>query len=333
MRIDFFEIMPGEEEILSALAPAGHTIRYHHEALTLATAHLAQDADIVSVFVQSELRKELLDTLPTLKLITTRSMGFEHIDVPYARSRSIRAINVTTYASHPVAEFTFALLLAVTRRIVEANDRLREQGIFDTAGLQGRNLFGKTLGIVGTGRIGQNVARIAHGFGMKIIAYDVHPDTSLAAQLGMTYLPLADLISTADIVTVHVPSTPETYHLIDAAMFSHFKKGSILINTARGEIVDTHALIAALGDGTLRGAGLDVLEGERQLRASTATVTSNDAAPDYPLVAANHVLLALPSVVVTPHIAFETDEALNEIARATIESIKNFIAGTEQHYL
>jgi D-lactate dehydrogenase len=319
--------------MLTAQLPAGHEIVFLEDRLNESTVAMATGAQVVSVFVRSYLPATVLDQLPDLKLIATRSMGFDHIDVEHARSKGIAVSNVQTYASHPVAEFTYALMLSVIRKIYQGNSHLREGTDFDQHGLSGFNLFGKTLGIVGTGRIGKNVATIAKGFGMKVIAFDVFPDEKFATEVGLTYLPLNDVVSQADIVTVHTPYSKETHHLIDADKFSRMKKGVVFINDARGEIVDTHALVAALKDGTVWGAGLDVLEDERELREEADNIATQKPGVNYELLTANHILIDMPNVVVTPHIAFETAEALQEIDRVTAEAISNFIAGKDQKYV
>lgn len=333
MRIVIFELMPGEKESLLAHLPRGHEIVFTEEKLSPETIDLARGAQIVSVFVKSLLTADMYVQLPDLKLITTRSMGYDHVAIDAAKASGIKVNNVRTYASHPVAEFTFALLLTVTRRIYHAYERLRNGTNLDIRGLSGFNLYGKTIGVVGTGRIGVNVCAIAKGFGMEVLAYDTAPNAELAARTGFTYASLDELLMRADIVTLHVPLLKETHHLIDASKFARMKKGVILINTARGEIVDTHALVAALRDGTVWGAGLDVLEQERVFAEEGAAVGANKPDVDYALLTANHVLIDLPNVIVTPHIAFETREALQEISRVTAETITNFIAGTEQPYL
>jgi D-lactate dehydrogenase len=333
MKVVFFEIMPGEEALLRPHLPPDLDVVFRQETLSDETSDLASGAQAISVFVKSELRKPLIDRLPDLKLITTRSMGYDHIDVEYAKSKGIMVNNVQTYASHPVAEFTFALLLSLVRKIVPASNHMRESMNLDQRGLSGFNLFGKTLGVAGTGRIGKNVVMIAKGFGMNILAYDVSPDEQFAAQQNFRYVPLAELIAQSDIITLHTPYLPETHHMMNGSLFALMKKGAILINTARGELVDTHALVAALHNGNLGGAGLDVLEGERDLREEAKMMTQNTPAADYELLAANHVLIDMPNVVVTPHIAFATSEAMQEISRVTAETISNFIAGKEQKYL
>jgi D-lactate dehydrogenase len=199
--------------------------------------------------------------------------------------------------------------------------------------LSGHTLYGKTIGVVGTGRIGVNVCAIAKGFGMEVLAYDAFPNTESATRTGFTYASLDELLLRSDIISLHVPYLKETHHLIDASKFARMKKGAILINTARGEIVDTHALVAALRDGTVWGAGVDVLEEERAFSEEAAAVSTSKPGVDYALLTANHILIDLPNVIVTPHIAFETAEAMQEISRVTGETVSNFIAGTEQAYL
>jgi D-lactate dehydrogenase len=253
--------------------------------------------------------------------------------VAHAKTKGIFAANVTTYAAHPVAEFAFALLLCVARKIYPAYNQLREGTNFDVRGLQGVSLSGRTLGVIGTGRIGKNVALLGAAFGMTVLIHDTHPDDAWAQQNNLSYAPLETVLSQSDIISLHIPYLPETHHLLNAERFALMKKGSILINTARGEIVDTHALLAALRDGTLRGAGLDVLEEERTLKKETEMIATNVADAHYDLLAANHVLIDMPNVIVTPHIAFSTAEAMEEIVRVTAQSIANYISGTEQTYL
>jgi D-lactate dehydrogenase len=333
MRIAIFEVMPGEREALSTHLPAGHDIEYFEEPLTPDSVAHARDADIVSVFVKSELTRSVLDQLPQLKLIATRSMGYDHIDVEHARAKNIRVANVTTYAAHPVAEFAFALLLAVMRRVYPAAHQLREGNVFDIRNLGGFNLYDKTMGVMGTGRIGRQVATIARGFGMHVIAYDPHPDVHLAATTGFAYVDPDELYAKSDVISLHMPSTPETHHFVSDAAFGRMRKGVVIINTARGEVLDTHALVTALKNGTVWGAGLDVLEEERAFKEETDLLIRDKEGVNYEVLTANHILVDMPNVLVTPHIAFQTAEAMHEIIRVTSQTIATFIAGKEQPYL
>ncbi|KKQ35393.1 MAG: D-isomer specific 2-hydroxyacid dehydrogenase NAD-binding protein [Candidatus Nomurabacteria bacterium GW2011_GWB1_37_5] len=320
MRIVFFETNKEEEKILKGLLPEIDAV-FSSEKLSLDNVSLAKDAEIMSVFINSEISKEIIDQLPLLKFISTRSTGFDHIDHIYAESKNIVVSNVPAYGSRTVAEHTFALLLEFSRKAGEANRQIKAENNFDIEIMQfkGFDLFGKTIGVIGTGKIGKNVCRIAKGFGMKILATDLYPDYVFAEELGVEYIPLTELLSASDIVTIHTPYNETTFHLINKENIKQFKKGAYLINTARGEIVETEALVSALKDGTLAGTGLDVLEGERQLKSE-----KNIGGPVAELI-------QMPNVVVTPHIAFCTTEAIAEILKVTTENIKSFSAGTPQN--
>lgn len=335
MQIVFFETMPGEEEFFRSRGtlPPNCELIFFPEPLTNETASRAHDAVMLSVFVKSSVTREVIDQLPNLKLITTRSTGYDHIDWEYAKSKGIPTANVASYGAHTVAEFAFGLLLMVSRKLYPACHQLREGLDFTQSTLQGFDLNGKILGVVGTGRIGRNVIGIAQGFGLKVLAYDTHPDSAFARSVDITYASLPDLLARSDIVTLHVPYMKETHHLIGTEQFSRMKKGAYLINTARGEIVDTEALVEALRTGVLAGAGLDVLEGERELRDEFELLHHATHPVDFRTLAANHLLIDLPNVIVTPHIAFNTREAMHEIMATTAQTIRNFVTGTSQKYL
>ncbi len=285
------------------------------------------DAEVLSVFVSTPVTAEYIQALPKLKHIAARSTGYDHIDLEAAKARGITVSNVPVYGARTVAEFTFALILGLSRKAYAAADRLRREGTTDVKDYEGFDLAGKTIGIVGTGNIGKNVARIASGLAMRIVAFDPRPDTAFAETTNCTYLSLEELVAQSDIVTLHVPHLPSTHHLIDAALLAKFKRGSFLINTSRGAIVDTPALIRALKAGSLAGAGLDVIEGERELldEASLLSDDRHDIKEFQALVAA-HMLVDMPQVIVTPHIAFNTKEAKREILMTTCENIKAFAA-------
>ena len=212
-----------------------------------------------------------------------------------------------------------------------ANQELRVEEDFSIFPYRGFDLFGKTFGVIGTGRIGKNAIEIAKGFGMNVVAYDLHPDMSFAEEKGFKYLTLDEVLSVADVITLHAPYTKENHHLLNKQKFGLMKKGMYIINTARGELIETDALVSALGDGTVAGAGLDVLEGERALKEEIEIVSDpakRDSIKDYKTLFENHVLIDLPNVVVTPHIAFYSKEAESEIIKTTISNISGYIAGT-----
>lgn len=284
-------------------------------------------AEVISVFVDSHITAQVLAALPKLKHIATRSTGYDHIDLPACRERGISVSTVPGYGEITVAEYAFALLLALSRRVYEGFDRIRETGQFSPEGLKGFDLFGKTFGIVGAGRIGKHAAQIAKGFGLKVVAYDPQPDEAAAQKIGFEYLPLEELLAVADIVSLHAPYAPANHHLINLDKLKLMKPSAILVNTARGALVDTPALVRALKDKIIAGAALDVLEEEGVLKDEFGYATGAYAEADAKAVIANHVLFDLPNVIITPHNAFNTQEALEKILAVTADNIKSFLAG------
>lgn len=247
----------------------------------------------------------ILDRLPDLKLIVTRSAGHDHIDLAETARRGIRVCNVPDYGAHMIAELAFGLLLAVARNIVRGDERYRRERRFSDDGLRGIELHAKTLGVVGTGRVGLHSIRIAKGFGMRVIACDVSEDPQAAKGLSFEYAPFETVLEEGDAVTLHVPLTVGTHHLLDARRLAMMKPGGILVNTSRGSVVDTQALIESLRSGHLAGAGLDVLESERSMHHDFSEL----------------------NVVVTPHIGWYTDGAVGRILSITLGNIAAFAAG------
>lgn len=284
------------------------------------------DAEVVSIFVSSAFPRESIDLLPNLKCILARSTGVDHIDVTYAAEKGIVIANVPRYGSHTVAEFTFALLLSLTRHIFNASFQVREEGSFKTEKFEGFDLFGKTMGIIGTGAIGRNVAKIAEGFGMQVLLNDKFPDTSLENERA-TYVTFDELLERSDIVSLHVPYVPENHHLLNAEAFSKMKKGVLIINTARGELIDSEALLEALKSGVVAGAGLDVLEGERALKDEMELVRGSESIQDLKAILRNHMLIDMPQVLITPHIAFFSREAYREILATSVANLNAFAEG------
>ena len=334
MKVIFFEITEEEKKhLIELLEPLKLLdVDFYEDKLRIENIHIAKDAEIISVFVNSEINSEIIAALPKLKLIAMRSTGFDHIDLEFAKKNGIKIANVPSYGSHTVAEFTFGLILNLSRKIFDARKQLLEGDNFDISKLKGFNLYGKTLGVVGTGRIGKNVIKIANGFEMKIIAYDLFPDKKFAEQIGFEYVDLPELLSQSDIVTLHTPYNKSTHHLINKDNIFILKKGAYLINTARGELVETDALLKALASNHLSGAGLDVLESERQLKEEISIFTkSSDNFKDFKTLFEDQVLLDMPQVIVTPHIAFCSKEAEQEIEKTTVENIKCFLSGTPQN--
>ncbi len=307
-----------DTEVLFTSALAGHEVIFVPEPLSPANVQLAADAEVIAVFVDCDVSKAVIEAMPRVKLIVAESTGVDHIDMKYAEERGIKVANVPGYGVSSVAEFTFGLMLNLSRHINLASQEVRDIGKFDVRAFQGFDLQGKTLGIVGTGRIGSHVAEIGRGFGMKVIAFDVHPDQARATELGFTYVTLPELAAQSDVVTLHVPYLPETHHLINAPLFAQMKTGVIIINTARGEVIDTLALVEALKSGKVAGAGLDVLEGERELHkeGNLIKMQVSEGHDLRPLIG-DHMLMDMPNVIVTPHLAFHSKEAdMDRVSRA-----------------
>jgi len=325
-RVAIFEIPSNEEAYLRQSVLAEYDLRFHPEPVKPENVTLAREAEVLSVFIYSRLGAAELAEMPNLKLIATRSTGFDHIDLAACRSRNITVTNVPFYGENTVAEHTFGLILALSRNIHRAYMRT-SRGDFSLDGLMGFDLKGKTIGIVGAGHIGLHVIRMAKGFGMNVLVYDVRQDRFLAEVLDFTYAPLEKLLSQSDVVSLHAPHNSRTHHLIDRDALKLIKRGAILINTSRGGLVDTAALVRALDESVLAGAGLDVLEGEELIKEEKQLLASQESAEKLRLLLSNHILRHRENVVITPHSAFNSREALNRILDTTIENIQAFIAG------
>ncbi len=331
MKAVFFETKTGEQDFLLARL-SGLEVSFYEEKLTLENLNLAQGAEILSVFINSELNADLLSQLSGLKLIATRSTGYDHIDLDFTKNKSIKVANVPGYGARTVAEFTFGLILNLSRKIYDAKHQILEREDFEIGQLEGFDLYGKTLGVIGTGRIGTNVIKIAKGFGLNVLAYDIKPDKSKAEELGFEYIDLDKLLASSDIISLHIPYFKETHHLINSSNIGQVKEGAYLINTARGELVETNALLSALKSGQLAGAGLDVLESERQLKEEAELISlTPEKIKDLKTLLQDHILINMPNVIITPHIAFFSKEAHQEILEITAENIKKFIADSPQN--
>lgn len=316
-QIDTFQITDG-------LRQTDHYWEFKPE--TINSNNLNPEAEVISVFVGSSVTREIMERLPRLKLIATRSTGYDHIDLDYARERNITVVNVPTYGENTVAEHAFALLLAVSRKLIPTVQDTA-LGKFTASDHTGIDLKGRTLGIIGMGHIGQHMARIARGFDMNVIAYDIYADEKLAEELHFRYQSLDEVIGQSDVLSLHAPLTPSNYHLINHHSIEKMKPGAILINTARGELVENRALITALKSKLLAGAGLDTIEGEHYLATSALidAVTDNATAPlAYEYATEDRILLQLPNVIVTQHAAFNTAEAIKRINDTTVQNIVKF---------
>lgn len=300
-----------------------HKLTFLEPRLTSETARLAAGHDAVCPFVNDHLDESTLRTLKDvgIRLVALRSAGYNHVDLQAAERLGLPVVRVPEYSPYAITEHAMGLVLALNRKIHRAYARVRECN-FSLEGLVGFDLHGKTVGIVGTGRIGHAVARIVHGFGCTIVAHDLVPDEALVRELGVRYVDLDELFSTSEIVTLHVPLTPATHHMIDATALAHMKRGVLLINTGRGALIDSRALIGALKLGHIAGAGLDVYEEEEGLffRDLSGQVLQDDVLAR---------LLTFPNVIITAHQAFLTQEALANIAEVTLENVTAFEQGRE----
>lgn len=293
----------------------GHDLTCTLAELSLSTVQQHINAEIVSTFVNSTLSGDLLARMPRLKLIATRSTGYDHVDLTYCRAHGITVCNVPSYGDVTVAEHVFALLLAISRHLVQAVERTR-RGEFSQAKLRGFDLRNRCLGVIGVGRIGRRVIEIANGFGMRVVAFDAQPDQDTAAELCFRYADLSTVLELADAITLHVPATASTNHLISDAQFTLMKPGAVLINTSRGSVVDAAALIRALKERRLQAAGLDVLPQERLLRDEAEIFRAGEhREEELRGLLASNVLLQFPNVIVTPHNAYNTVARSSALSR------------------
>lgn len=319
MKIGFFEVAPWEEKYLSEKLKK-HELKFFEHPMSGKDLEKIKDCEALSVFIYSKIGKDVLDKLPKLKLIATRSTGFEHIDVEECRKRGIAVTHVPFYGENTVAEHAFALILTLSRNIHKSYVRtLRDD--FSIEGLMGFDLKGKTLGLVGGGSIGMHVARIAKGFEMEVIVYDIVHNKGLAKKIGFKYAPLDEVLKKSDIISLHVPHNKFTHHLINKNNIKSMKKGVILINTSRGGVIDTDALLPALENGTLGGLGLDVIEGEELIKEEKQLLHQAVNCEKWREVVRDHAIFRMDNVVFTPHNAFNSREALLRILDATIENI------------
>ena len=326
MRVDVFSAKPHDLDFLrEAAKDTALELRFHEARLNADTARLAEGAQVVSAFVNDDLSRATITKLQDLgvTLIALRSAGFNHVDLRTASEAGIGVARVPAYSPHAVAEHAVALILALNRKTHRAFNRVRE-GNFALDGLMGFDMHGKMAGIVGTGLIGTVVARILTGFGCHVIASDPYPSAECEA-LGVRYTEMEDLLTRSDIIALQCPLTPETHHLIDDAAIARMIPGVTLVNTSRGAVVDTRAVIRGLKSGQIGALGLDVYEEEGDLFFEDL---SHSYIPDDVFAR----LLTFPNVLITGHQGFFTREALRAIAETTIANITQFQrTGAAQH--
>ncbi len=335
-KIVFFDVRENEAQFLRAnCANSGNNcgvdcgcklITERLDERTVITEEMAE-ANVISCFTFSRITAEVLKKFPKLKLIALRCVGFNHIDIDYCKENGIAVVNSLGYGNITVAEFAFALIFDVMRKTARAYMDLKNEHLGREV-YTGYEMFKATIGIIGTGAIGSEAVRIAHGLGMNILAYDIYPKKELEEKYNTKYVELDELLKNSDIISLHAPLTDDNFHLINTEKIKLMKPRAVLVNTARGELIDTKALYEALVENRIFGAGLDVLESENLL-------TQPDKKWDFDYLSddvvkqtmINERLLKLHNVVVTPHIAYNTQEAQNRILKITVDNINSFFDG------
>ncbi|TAF52907.1 MAG: 2-hydroxyacid dehydrogenase [Sphingobacteriia bacterium] len=319
MKMVFFSAQPYDKTYFTQWNNQGLDLVFFEPALTEQTVELAQGAAAVCVFVNDIVNQAVLARLAALgvKVVALRCAGFNHVDLEAARALGLRVCRVPAYSPEAVAEHSLALLLTLNRKTHKAYNRVREQN-FSLHGLMGQNLYGKTIGVIGTGKIGQAFCRIMLGMGCRVMAFDLVANTAMQA-MGVDYQPLLEVLK-ADVVSLHCPLNEQTRHLINDQTLLGMKDGAVLLNTSRGGLIDTPAVIRALKKGKLGALGIDVYEQEEKLffRDLSTDIIQDDVLQR---------LSGFPNVLITAHQAFFTHEALTEIAQTTLESVGALLKG------
>lgn len=324
MRIAVFDTKRYDRAALTkANAGFNHKLEFFEDRLNRSTVPLAAGFDAVCPFVNDRVDAATIEELARVgvKLITLRSAGFNSVDITAAAEHGVKVMRVPAYSPEGVAEHVFALLLTLVRRTHRAYTRVRD-GNFSLEGLVGFNLHGKTFGVVGAGKIGISTLRIAQGFGMKLIAYDRTPNNPYVTELGGENVSFDELLQRADIISLHTPLALDTHHLFNADVLFRMKRGAVIVNTSRGGLIDTEALLVALKSGQLGGVGLDVYEHEEGVFFEDLSY----AALQDDLLAR---LTTFPNVIITSHQGFLTDEALSNIAQTVLANASTFERGEE----
>ncbi|MCR4263800.1 MAG: hydroxyacid dehydrogenase [Candidatus Roizmanbacteria bacterium] len=323
MKIVFFEIQSWESRQLKKQFPDGI---FTKDKLSPENVDQYEDAEIISTFIYSSVSRAILNKLPNLKFVATRSTGYDHIDVSAAVDKGVVVSNVPEYGSRTVAEHTFGLILTLTKKIYQSVQQVKDAYDFNHENIRGIDLFEKTIGIVGLGKIGMETLKIAKGFGMNVLVTTRTQDEQLAKKWGFEYVDLQTLLKKSHVVSLNLPYTKETHHTINRENVTFFRKGSYLINTARGGLIETEAIIQGLQDEILGGVGLDVLEEEEELSEEIDILTKTyQKRAELKTMVMNHILIKHPNVIITPHNAFNSKDALNRITKTTIENIEAFI--------
>lgn len=324
MKVAVFSTEPYDREFLdaaNAATNANHEFVYFETLLQPKTASLADGFPAICVFVNDDVGSETLKILAAqgTKLIALRCTGFNNVDLPTAAELGIKVVRVTVYSPYSVAEFVVGMIQLLNRKLNKAYNRVRDDN-FSLNGLMGFDLHGRTVGIVGTGKIGLILAQILHGFGCHLLGYDLYPNPNFEAIGDARYVDLPELLGNSDIISLHCPLTPENYHLIDANTIAQMKPGMMVINTSRGKLIDAKAAIEGIKSGQIGYLGLDVYEQEDTLffRDLSGTIIKDDTI---------QLLQSFPNVLITSHQGFFTHEAISQIAGTTVASITDFEKG------
>lgn len=318
MKIAFFETEKWEERYLKK-ALKGNQLKFYKETFEYKSE--IKDIDALSVFIYSKLDKNL-KSFSKLRMIATRSTGFDHINLDICKHKKISIHNVPSYGENTVAEHTLGLILSLSRNIHKSYVRTMKND-FSIKGLKGFDLNSKTIGIIGGGKIGMHVARMTRAFGMKVLVYDINHNNFLSEVLDFTYTDLDLLLNKSDIISLHVPHNEKTHHMINKSNLKKIKKGAILINTSRGQLVDTDALLYALEKNIISGAGLDVIEGEELIKEEEELIHNNVNPSKIKNLFRAHKIFKMENVVFTPHNAFNSKEALIRILDVTIKNLRD----------
>ena len=330
INISMYDISAEEKKDFKELEKIGK-VTYHEDPIS--QDNIDKDAEIISMFVSSTVTAEIIKELPKLELIACRSTGFNNVDLDAVKKRKISVANVPTYGEHTVAEFTMSLMLAMTRKLLTASSQyLRHDTSHEK--LHGTDLHGKTLGVIGAGKIGRNVIKAAKAFGLKVIVYDPFITPEMEEEIDVTALELNELLKTSDIITLHTPLTKDNYHLIDSKKLDLMKDGVYIVNTARGELLDTEALVMAIKSGKVAGAALDVLEDEKLINIDEEELLlkkKNTTKETLEHVLANTILMHMPEVILTGHNAYNTSEAIQRINLTSVDNIQKYLTKIPQN--
>ncbi len=332
-KVIFFDVQDYEVEFLRSACGGRFEFELIKEPLNdlFDLTGSRKEAEIISCFTTSRVSSEVLEHFGNLKLIALRSVGFNHIDTDFCKSHGIYVENTPNYGNMTVAEFALALLFDVTRKVTNSYNDL-QKSVINPHKTIGVEIFGKTIGIVGLGAIGAEMARLANGIGMKILGFDIKEREDLKEKYYVQYTDFEGLVRNSDFISLHSPLTKDNYHIFNKEIFEMMKPSSFIINTARGELIDTQALYNALIDKKIAGAGLDVLESEEILTAPEYLIDIGRMTPQsLQKTVLNNKLLQLDNVIVTPHIAYDTHEAINRILNTTVENIFAFCEGKIQN--